>query len=57
MEHDNSTWFKIWNRNYFQRVGRAELFERDRHRERTPGWHACTSGSEDLRHYSTARRL
>jgi len=36
-----STWYKIRNRNYSQMVGRNELFERDRHKEPVPGWHAC----------------
>jgi len=32
----------------FQRaIGRAELFERDRHREPVPRWHSCTiAGAE-----------
>jgi bifunctional non-homologous end joining protein LigD len=36
-----STWYKIRNRNYSQMVGRNDLFERDRHKEPVPGWHAC----------------
>jgi hypothetical protein len=36
-----TTWFKIRNRNYSQWVGREELFERDRRREPIPGWHTC----------------
>lgn len=26
---------------YSQMIGLAELFQRDRHREPVPGWHAC----------------
>jgi bifunctional non-homologous end joining protein LigD len=40
-EREHSTWFKIRNRRYSQMAGREELFERDRHREPAPGWHAC----------------
>jgi bifunctional non-homologous end joining protein LigD len=36
-----STWYKIRNPNYSQIIGRSELFERDRHKEPVPGWHAC----------------
>ena len=32
-DRENSTWFKIRNREYSQMVGREELFERERHRE------------------------
>jgi bifunctional non-homologous end joining protein LigD len=42
---ENSTWFKIRNPNYSQMVGREELFERERHREPVPGWHACALAS------------
>ncbi|HEX6503468.1 MAG TPA: hypothetical protein VF011_09475 [Terriglobales bacterium] len=38
---EQTTWFKIRNRNYSQMVGREKLFERDRHREPVPGWHSC----------------
>ena len=38
---EQSTWFKIRNRNYSQMVGREELFERDRHSEPVRGWHCC----------------
>lgn len=38
---EQTTWFKIRNRNYSQMVGREELFERDRHREPVAGWHSC----------------
>jgi bifunctional non-homologous end joining protein LigD len=40
-----TTWFKIRNRNYSQMMGREELFERERHREPVPGWHSCTLAS------------
>ncbi len=40
-EREQSTWFKIRNPRYSQMIGRAELFERDRHREPVPGWHTC----------------
>lgn len=38
---NQTTWFKIRNRNYSQMVGREELFERERHHEPAPGWHSC----------------
>jgi len=38
---EQSTWFKIRNRNYSQMVGREEMFERDRHSEPVAGWHVC----------------
>jgi bifunctional non-homologous end joining protein LigD len=40
-----TTWFKIRNRNYSQLVGREDLFERERHREPVPGWHSCALAS------------
>ena len=40
-ERETSTWRKILNLHYSQRVGREELFERDRHKEPVPGWHSC----------------
>lgn len=40
-ERETSTWFKIRNRGYSQMAGREDLFERDRHSEPVPGWHAC----------------
>ena len=36
-----STWYKIRNPRYSQMIGRHELFERERHSEPVPGWHAC----------------
>ena len=44
---ERTTWFKVLNRNYSQMVGRAELFERDRHREPVPGWHSCALACAD----------
>jgi len=40
-ERENSTWFKILNREYTQKQGREELFERERHKEPVAGWHSC----------------
>jgi hypothetical protein len=40
-DRENSTWFKIRNREYSQLAGREKLFERKRHREPVPGWHSC----------------
>src|SRR3989441_405757 len=40
-ERERSTWFKILNREYSQKDGREELFERERHQEPVPGWHSC----------------
>jgi bifunctional non-homologous end joining protein LigD len=43
VEHrEQSTWIKILNRNYSQKVGREQLFERDR-QEPTAGWHTCVA--------------
>jgi bifunctional non-homologous end joining protein LigD len=36
-----TTWFKIRNRDYSQLVGREQLFERERRAEPVPGWHSC----------------
>jgi hypothetical protein len=38
---EETTWFKILNRGYSQKIGREELFERERHAEPAPGWHSC----------------
>jgi hypothetical protein len=38
---ENSTWFKIRNREYSQVVGREELLDRERHQEPVAGWHSC----------------
>jgi bifunctional non-homologous end joining protein LigD len=40
-ENTISTWYKIRNPQYSQMIGRHELFERERHNEPVPGWHAC----------------
>ena len=40
-EREQSTWFKILNREYSQKDGREELFERERHQEPVAGWHSC----------------
>ena len=40
-DREQSTWRKILNPNYSQRIGREELFERERHREPVAGWHTC----------------
>jgi bifunctional non-homologous end joining protein LigD len=37
-EREYSTWFKILNREYSQKDGREELFERERHSEPVAGW-------------------
>ena len=39
-EREQSTWFKILNREYSQKDGREELFERERHQEPVAGWHS-----------------
>ena len=45
---ESTTWFKIRNRTYSQWEGRMEAFERDRHAEPGPGWHACAAAAEEL---------
>jgi bifunctional non-homologous end joining protein LigD len=40
-DRENSTWFKIRNREYSQMAGRENLFERERHQEPVAGWHSC----------------
>jgi len=40
-EREQSTWFKILNREYSQKDGREELFQRERHSEPVAGWHSC----------------
>jgi hypothetical protein len=44
---ENSTWYKIRNREYSQIQGREKLFERDRHREPVAGWHSCALACEE----------
>jgi bifunctional non-homologous end joining protein LigD len=46
-EDSLGTWYKIRNPAYSHLVGRAELFERDRHKEPVPGWHTCELACED----------
>jgi bifunctional non-homologous end joining protein LigD len=47
-ERESSTWFKVLNPNYSQKVGREELFERDRRKEPVPGWHSCVLACAEL---------
>ena len=47
-EREQSTWFKILNREYSQKDGREELFERERHSEPVAGWHVCALVCEAL---------
>src|SRR5947208_9725584 len=47
-DREQSTWFKILNREYSQKNGREELFERERHSEPVAGWHACVLACEAL---------
>jgi bifunctional non-homologous end joining protein LigD len=42
---EQTTWFKIRNRNYSQMARRERLFEQERLREPVPGWHTCTLAS------------
>ena len=44
---EETTWLKILNREYSQREGREELFERERHKEPVPGWHRCAIACTD----------
>jgi bifunctional non-homologous end joining protein LigD len=41
-DRDQTTWIKILNRNYSQKIGREGLFERER-QEPVAGWHRCTA--------------
>jgi len=47
-EREQSTWFKILNREYSQKDGREDLFERERHSEPVPGWHLCALACAEL---------
>ena len=47
-EREQSTWYKILNREYSQKDGREELFERERHSEPVAGWHVCALVCEAL---------
>src|SRR6059058_3123188 len=49
-EREQSTWFKILNREYSQKNGREELFERERHSEPVAGWHVCALACAELEH-------
>ena len=49
-EREQSTWFKILNREYSQKDGREELFERERHSEPVAGWHVCALACAELEH-------
>jgi hypothetical protein len=48
-DREQSTWFKILNREYSQKEGREELFERERHQEPVPSWHACVLACAELK--------
>ena len=58
-EREHSTWFKILNREYSQKDGREELFERERHSEPVAGWHVCALACAGLEaatgHYDQCR--
>ena len=45
-EREHSTWFKILNREYSQKKGPEELFDRERHNEPVAGWHSCAMAAE-----------
>ena len=47
-EREHSTWFKILNREYSQKEGREELFERERHHEPVARWHSCALACAEL---------
>ena len=47
-EREHSTWYKILNREYSQKDGREELFERERHSEPVAGWHLCVLACAEL---------
>jgi len=47
-EREQSTWFKILNREYSQKDGREELFEREQHSEPVAGWHVCAISCAEL---------
>ena len=48
LEREQSTWYKILNREYSQKDGREDLFERERHSEPVPGWHSCAIACAEL---------
>jgi bifunctional non-homologous end joining protein LigD len=45
---EESTWFKVRNRNYSQWAGRDELFEA-REEKRRPGWDVCSKAASAAR--------
>jgi ATP-dependent DNA ligase len=47
-DREQSSWFKILNREYSQKDGREELFERERHQEPVAGWHSCVLACAEL---------
>src|SRR2546425_3608626 len=47
-EREHSTWFKILNREYSQKDGREELFDRERHQESVAGWDSCVLACAEL---------
>src|SRR6266487_2987677 len=49
-EREQSTWFKILNREYSQKDGREELFERERHSEPVARLHSCAIACAELEH-------
>ena len=61
-DREQSTWRKILNPNYSQRVGRQASFERDRNGEPVPDWHTCelacaASAGNDFAFYVPVVRL
>src|SRR5437667_10302368 len=47
-ERERSTWFTILNREYSQKEGRDELFERERHHEPVARWQSCALACAEL---------
>lgn len=47
-DREQSTWFKILNREYSQKEGREKLFDRERNAEPVAGWHSCDLACADL---------
>jgi len=45
------------NPAYSQRVGREELFERDRYKETVPGWHSCVVACAELEEEEAAEAI
>src|SRR5439155_7150442 len=44
-EREQSTWFKILNREYSQMQGREDCLSVERHQEPVAGWHSCVVAS------------